>query len=146
VAERKRRGEEPADEHSDEALFDDAADDDGAEEIDDVEFDDDDVDEDEKVTATRIRPAWGTATKERAKADRPVKKDSTRGNIFTRIGRFIREVVAELRKVIWPTRKELITYATVVVVFVAVMLAILTVLDLAFAQAVLWVFGDPSNN
>ena len=40
--------------------------------------------------------------------------------IFGRLVRFLREVVAELRKVIWPTRKELLTYATVVVIFVAV--------------------------
>ena len=41
-----------------------------------------------------------------------------------RFVRFIREVVAELRKVIWPTRKELLTYTTVVVVFVAIMMTI----------------------
>ncbi len=52
--------------------------------------------------------------------------------------------MAELRKVIWPTRKELLTYASVVIVFVAVMLAIVAGLDLAFAEGVLWVFGNPS--
>ena len=36
-----------------------------------------------------------------------------------RISLFYRQVVAELRKVIWPTRKELVTYTTVVLVFVA---------------------------
>ena len=44
--------------------------------------------------------------------------------LFGRIARFFREVVAELRKVIWPTRKELLTYTAVVVAFVAVMLTI----------------------
>ncbi|WP_222271246.1 preprotein translocase subunit SecE [Modestobacter marinus] len=57
------------------------------------------------------------------------------------IGRFLREVVAELRKVIWPGRKELITYTTVVIIFVAVMVALVAGLDLAFAQGVLAVFG-----
>jgi preprotein translocase subunit SecE len=144
VAERKRRGEEPAEEHLDEELFDDTADDDGAEDFDDLEVDDD-ADDDAEVTSSRSGRR-GTATKARAKADKPVKKDSTRVGIFGRVGRFIREVVAELRKVIWPTRKELVTYATVVVVFVVVMLAILVLFDQAFARAVLWVFGDPSNN
>jgi preprotein translocase subunit SecE len=145
VAERKRRGEEPADEHLDEALFDDTADDDDVEEPDDIDVDDDDV-EDEKVTSVaRSGRRGGTATKERAKADRPVKKESSGVRVFGRIGRFVREVVAELRKVIWPTRKELITYASVVVVFVTVMLSILFVLDQAFARLVLWVFGNPSN-
>ena len=50
-------------------------------------------------------------------------------------------MVAELRKVIWPTRKELVTYAAVVVVFIAVMTAIIVLLDQAFARAVLAVFG-----
>jgi preprotein translocase subunit SecE len=136
VAERKRRDEEPADELLDEELYDDAVDDDAD------DFDDDEV-EDDDVSVSRGRR--GTATKARAKADKPVKKDITRIGIFGRIGRFVREVVAELRKVIWPTRKELVTYATVVVVFVAVMLAILVVLDQSFARLVLWVFGNPSN-
>lgn len=59
-----------------------------------------------------------------------------------RLTRFIREVFAELRKVIWPTRKELLTYTVVVVFFVAVMLTIIGLLDVGFAKAMLWVFGS----
>lgn len=59
-----------------------------------------------------------------------------------RPGRFIREVVAELRKVIWPTRKELVTYAVVVVFFIAVMMTIIAGFDYGFARAVQWVFGS----
>ena len=55
---------------------------------------------------------------------------------------FYKQVVAELRKVIWPTRKELITYTTVVVVFVLIMVSIVAVLDLAFGKGVLAVFGE----
>ena len=65
----------------------------------------------------------------------------TRGGLIARLSRFLREVVAELRKVIWPGRKELITYTTVVIVFVAVMVALVAGLDIAFAQGVLAVFG-----
>lgn len=61
---------------------------------------------------------------------------------FGRVGRFIREVAAELRKVNWPTRKELVTYAVVVVFFIAVMMAIIAGYDYAFASAVQWVFGS----
>ena len=50
-------------------------------------------------------------------------------------------MVAELRKVIWPTRSELITYTTVVLVFVIAMMAIVGVFDLVFSQLVLKVFG-----
>jgi preprotein translocase subunit SecE len=91
----------------------------------------------------------GTTTRSRARAEsaegRPkARRETERVGLISRIGRFIREVVAELRKVIWPTRKELLTYTAVVVVFLAVMLAIVAGLDYAFAQAVLFVFGNPS--
>jgi len=54
---------------------------------------------------------------------------------------FLRQMVAELRKVIWPTRKELITYTWVVIVFVAAITAIVGVLDYVFTKLVLQVFG-----
>jgi len=53
----------------------------------------------------------------------------------------LREVIAELTKVIWPTRKELITYTAVVLVFVSVIIAAVAGLDLGFAKLVLWAFG-----
>ncbi len=54
---------------------------------------------------------------------------------------FVRQVVAELRRVIWPTRRELITYTTVALVFVLIMVAIVTGLDYLLTKAVLAVFG-----
>ena len=62
-------------------------------------------------------------------------------SLFGRIALFIRQVVAELRKVIWPTRKELITYTVVVIVFVAAMAAIVAAFDYVFTRGVLFVFG-----
>ncbi len=57
------------------------------------------------------------------------------------ISRFFREIVAELRKVIWPSRQELITYTIVVVVFVVIMVSIVALLDIGFAKLVVGVFG-----
>ena len=57
------------------------------------------------------------------------------------IGTFYRQVVAELRKVIWPTRKELVTYTSVVLVFVMIMVSLVAVFDFAFGQTVIAVFG-----
>jgi preprotein translocase subunit SecE len=54
---------------------------------------------------------------------------------------FTREVVAELRKVIWPTRQELITYTSVVIVFVSFIIALVYGLDYGFTWVVLKVFG-----
>jgi preprotein translocase subunit SecE len=54
---------------------------------------------------------------------------------------FFRQVLAELRKVIWPTRDQLVTYLLVVLVFVLFMIAIVSVLDYAFGTAAFKVFG-----
>jgi preprotein translocase subunit SecE len=54
---------------------------------------------------------------------------------------FYRQVVAELRKVIWPTRNELVTYTTVSLIFVIIVLAIVFGLDNAFSWLVLKFFG-----
>jgi preprotein translocase subunit SecE len=58
-----------------------------------------------------------------------------------RLSLFYRQVIAELRKVIWPTRKELVTYTTVVIVFVLVVIAYVTALDFGFSKAILGIFG-----
>jgi len=63
------------------------------------------------------------------------------GSIFDRISRYLREVVAELRKVIWPTRRQLVTYTVVVLGFVSFMVALVALLDWLFGQGVLFLFG-----
>jgi preprotein translocase subunit SecE len=68
-------------------------------------------------------------------------RKESRPSVFARLFRFLREVVAELRKVIWPTRKQMVTYTAVVLVFVAFMVAVIAGLDLAVAKGVLWLFG-----
>jgi preprotein translocase subunit SecE len=70
-----------------------------------------------------------------------VQRREERVSPIGRTVRFLREVVAELRKVIWPTRKELVTYTVVVLVFVSFMVALIALLDIAFAKGVLWLFG-----
>ncbi len=54
---------------------------------------------------------------------------------------FYRQVVAELRKVVWPSQQQLVTYLIVVLVFVIVMIAYVTLLDLGFGKAVFAIFG-----
>ena len=55
--------------------------------------------------------------------------------------RFVRESVSELRKVLWPSRNELVTYSIVVIIFLVIMTAIVAGLDIGFAKLVLLVFG-----
>jgi len=59
------------------------------------------------------------------------------------VARRFRETVAELQKVIWPTRKELLTYTTVVIIFVALVMGFVAGLDLGFARLMFLIFGTP---
>lgn len=81
----------------------------------------------------------GTAKKGRATPSRGTK--DKRPSLIARLVRFLREVVSELRKVIWPTRKQQLTYTVVVLVFVAAVVAFVSGLDLLFAKGVFWVFA-----
>jgi preprotein translocase subunit SecE len=54
---------------------------------------------------------------------------------------FVRQVAAELRKVIWPTRKELITYTAVSLVFVLIMVAIVSLLDQGLQKGIFAIFS-----
>jgi preprotein translocase subunit SecE len=54
---------------------------------------------------------------------------------------FYRQVVAELRKVVWPTQQQLITYFIVVLVFVLALIAYVSVLDVVLGRAVFALFG-----
>jgi preprotein translocase subunit SecE len=61
--------------------------------------------------------------------------------LFGRISLFLRQVIFELKKVVWPTREQLVTYTAVVVVFVTIMGLIIAALDFAFVKLVLIIFG-----
>jgi preprotein translocase subunit SecE len=57
------------------------------------------------------------------------------------LGLFFRQVIAELRKVIWPTRDQLVTYFMVVLVFVLFMIALVSLADYVFNTLMFKVFG-----
>jgi preprotein translocase subunit SecE len=54
---------------------------------------------------------------------------------------FYRQVVAELRKVVWPTRDQLVTYFFVVMAFVLFMIALVSLLDLGLGKLAFEIFG-----
>ena len=69
-----------------------------------------------------------------------VTTEESRG-IFGRIGLFYRQVVSELRKVVWPTRNQLTTYTSVVLVFVGFIILVVSIFDFVLTKIVFWVFG-----
>ncbi len=82
--------------------------------------------------ATQTR---GQSAERRGGSGRAAKRDRTTPALFTR------QVAAELRKVIWPTRNELVTYTAVALVFVIIMSAIVLGLDAGFTKLMFEVFG-----
>jgi preprotein translocase subunit SecE len=86
-----------------------------------------------------------TATPDRPDGDttKQVRRGGKRGRKgpLGRLGLFYRQVVAELRKVVWPTRHQLSTYTTVVIIFVAIVIGIVTVIDWGFTEVIKYVFG-----
>lgn len=63
-------------------------------------------------------------------------------NIFQRVALFYRQVLNELRKVVWPSRNMLTTYTAVVLVFVTFVIAVVSLFDLGLTQLVLYIFGE----
>jgi preprotein translocase subunit SecE len=61
--------------------------------------------------------------------------------LFARVGLFYRQILSELKKVVWPTRKQLSTYTAVVLVFVLFIIAVVSLIDLVLTKIVFWVFG-----
>jgi preprotein translocase subunit SecE len=101
--------------------------------------DEDDSEAVDLATGTKAAPTKngaGTATKTAKKAaDRPSR------NPFAFVWTFLKQVVAELRKVIWPNRKQMVNYTAVVLVFLAFMVALIGLVDLGLAKLVMLVFG-----
>lgn len=82
--------------------------------------------EKEKKTAAR-RP--------QVKPTAPAKKERTSP------AQFVKEVIAELKKVAWPTRQEVVAYSIVVLVSVIVIATLIFGMDYVFTQGVLALFG-----
>jgi preprotein translocase subunit SecE len=64
-----------------------------------------------------------------------------RRNPISFVIHYLGEVIAELRKVIWPNRKQMATYTAVVLIFLAFMVALIGAVDLGVAKLVMLVFG-----
>ena len=62
-------------------------------------------------------------------------------NFFKGIGRSFKNMFHELKKVTWPTRKELLNYSVVVFVFMIVMGVIIGVFDLGAGALIRLITG-----
>jgi preprotein translocase subunit SecE len=141
--------DEPIDELED-------AEDEDVDDLDDADGDEDEYDDEDELedeapvgrgrsVATSRASTKAAASRAKATARARTRDRDLRPGLIGRFINFVREVVAELQKVIWPTRKELLTYTTVVVVFVAIVMSFVALLDYGFARAMFAVFGSKTT-
>ena len=88
----------------------------------------------------RAQRRQGT-TVDRARAASSARRPPPEQRKKTGVRQFLKEVRQELRKVLWPTRRELVTYTIVVLVTVVVLTAYVFGLDVVFSKFVLDVFA-----
>lgn len=67
--------------------------------------------------------------------------DSADGSRRTGPITFYRQAVAELGKVVWPTRPQVVNYFFVVLVFVLIMMTIVAGLDYGFGELMFKIFA-----
>jgi len=90
------------------------------------------------ATPTKNGEGTGKAAKTAKKGEGPRRRIP---NPFAFVWSYLKQVVAELRKVIWPNRKQMATYTGVVLAFLAFMLVLIGLVDFGLAKLVMWVFG-----
>ncbi len=81
------------------------------------------------------------AGKKPKKAKKARKSSGQSTNPIVYVYNYLKQVVAELRKVIWPNRKQMGTYTSVVLAFLVFMVTLIGLVDLGLARLVLLVFG-----
>lgn len=87
--------------------------------------------------ATGSEPGRSTSSEASTRAHKEPRKKGG-------LGKFLREVIAELRKVVYPSRQELLTYTAVVLVFVIIVMIYVSALDFGIGRLIGWALGGGS--
>ncbi|BBY39104.1 protein translocase subunit SecE [Mycobacterium mantenii] len=93
---------------------------------------------DEVDASTPAKAEKGAKAKKVAKSK---KAGDRRANPFVFVYNYLKQVVAEMRKVIWPNRKQMLTYTSVVLAFLAFMVTLVGLADFGLTKLVMLVFG-----
>ena len=92
------------------------------------------------TTTTAAAETTKNGDGKKPKAAKKTKTGPSRNPIMYVIN-YLKQVVTELRKVIWPNRKQMVSYTTVVLIFLAFMVALIGGVDFGFAKLITLVFG-----
>jgi len=108
-----------------------------------AEADDDiDVESPDEVEVAKDEKAKKRRTAKKARTSgKPRKRGDRSANPFVFVYIYLTQVVAEMRKVIWPNRRQMLTYTSVVLAFLAFMVTLVGLADFGLTKLVLLVFG-----
>ena len=79
-----------------------------------------------------------TVKEEAAKSEKKEKKNG----VFSRIGKFFREIRAELKKISWPTFAEVVKNTIITLVVVAIIGAFIAVVDIGLDKLRTWAISQ----
>jgi preprotein translocase subunit SecE len=95
-----------------------------------------------ELTESSVEDETGKKPKKAKKKAEKARKPGTQStNPIVYVYNYLKQVIAELRKVIWPNRKQMGTYTSVVLAFLVFMVTLIGLVDLGLAKLVLLVFG-----
>jgi preprotein translocase subunit SecE len=95
-----------------------------------------------ELTESSAEDEAGKKPKKAKKKAQKARQPGTQStNPIVYVYNYLKQVVAELRKVIWPNRKQMGTYTSVVLAFLVFMVTLIGLVDLGLAKLVLLVFG-----
>ncbi len=104
-----------------------------------IDADDQDTDAAPETDADGVKKNGSGTAKKTAKKRR---EPGSSRNPLAFVWNYLKQVVAELRKVIWPNRKQMVSYTTVVLVFLAFMVALIAGVDYGLARLIGLAFGN----
>ncbi len=74
-------------------------------------------------------------------ADKKSTQKKKQANLFQKFIRYCKDLKSEIKKVVWPSAKQVKNNSIVVLVFVAISAVFLSLIDLGLGQLVALVFG-----
>lgn len=139
---------EPSEDDLDDSVADDDPD---LDDVDDTDDEDDDLEDDKSdddetavgaAAARRDKKSKTSSTATKKKAAQGAKSQKKASPIAGAApGTFIQQVISEMSKVVWPTKKQMITYTTVVLIFVVVLVSAVWGFDLGVGSVMDWIFA-----
>lgn len=93
----------------------------------------------EKAAQQEKESQAGKSAVQRAAAKRGAPATKARDPFFRRVWHFLKEVRAELKRVSWPTREQMVAFTTVTMITTVALTAFVFAIDIGFKAGLLYI-------